>query len=122
MFSADHLVCVLLGHAGPSGDGRSSRLTAAWPERVWERDSASLTETDRTRLFNVLIKRISCREDMQRTFERRSITGLFHPVSIRNELNQSTYVQLDMHLNEKTSLNMRPMMHLWTGAFLNERR
>lgn len=62
VFSADHLVCVLLGHAGPSGDGRPSRLTAAWPETVWERDSASLTETDRTRLFNVLIKRISCRE------------------------------------------------------------
>lgn len=59
VFSADHLVCVLLGHAGPSGDGRSSRLTAAWPETVWERDSASLTETDTT---NVLIKRISCRE------------------------------------------------------------
>lgn len=27
-----------------------------------------------------------------------------------------------MHLNEETSLNMRPMMHLWTGAFLNGRR
>lgn len=72
------------------------------------------SDRDRTRLFIVGIKRISCRE----------LTGghawLFHPVSIRNLQNQRTgYACLAGHALE---MRKRPMMHLWTGAFLNERR
>lgn len=51
LLPVDQLICVLLGPAGRSGDGRSSTLTAACSETGWEQDSASLTETDRTRLF-----------------------------------------------------------------------
>lgn len=48
LFSVDQLVCVLPGLAGGGGDGRSSTLTAACSGTGWGRDSASLTETDRS--------------------------------------------------------------------------
>lgn len=61
LFSVDQHVCVLLGLAGGGGDGRSSTLTAACSGTGWERDSTSLTETDRTRLFSFLTETWSCR-------------------------------------------------------------
>lgn len=48
LFSVDQLVGVLPGLAGGGGDGRSSTLTAACSGTGWGRDSASLTETDRS--------------------------------------------------------------------------
>lgn len=52
------LVFVLLLTRWSGGGGRLSPLTAACSETARERDSASLTETDRTRLVK---RRFSCR-------------------------------------------------------------